>query len=126
MKKILTLVAAATLFAGCDTIEGYDGPPIQFSNVTVTELGDGFATPVVEIQDIASRVYFSAPVTTGTPLGGFEITAGHRNLYVVLLDGDEFVGASYAFVPMGLTEDPTFEVRTQQGQVVGRVMLDLL
>jgi hypothetical protein len=125
MKKILMLVAAATLFAGCDTIEGYDGPPIQFSNVTVTELGAGFTTPVVEVQDIASRVYFSAPVTTGAALGGFEITAGHRDLYVVLLDGDEFVGHGGAFRPMELTADPTFEIRTGTGDVVGRVLLDM-
>jgi hypothetical protein len=125
MKKILLLTAVAALFTGCDSA-GYEGPPIVFSNVTVTELGAGLTAPVIEIQDIASRSYFRADITTGVPLGGFEITAGDRNLYVVVLDGEEFVGASGSFRPAELTEDPTFEVRAPGGQtVVARALLDV-
>lgn len=124
MKKILALAAVATLFTGCDS-PGYEGPPITFSNVTVTELGAGFTTPVIEIQDIAGRHYFHADVIPGDSLGGFEITAGDRNLFVVLLDGEEFVAYAGGFKPAELTADPSFDVRTRSGELAGRVVLDV-
>ncbi len=123
MKKIIALTAVVALFSGCDSA-GYEGPPIAFSNVTVTEVDSSLAAPVVEIQDIAGRQYFHAAVTTGVGLGGFELAAGDRDMFVVLLDGEEFIGFA-GFRAAELTADPTFEVRTLEGALVGRVMLDV-
>jgi hypothetical protein len=124
MKKILALAAVVALFSGCDSA-GYEGPPIAFSNVTVTDLGVSLAAPVIEVQDIAGRSYFHADITTGVPLGGFEITAGDRNLYVVLLDGEEYVAHFGSFRAAELTGDPTVELRDQTNTVVAHVLLDV-
>ena len=124
MKKILALAAVVALFSGCDSA-GYEGPPIAVSNVTVLELGAGLTAPVIEVQDIAGRSYFHADITTGVPLGGFEITAGDRNLYVVLLDGEEYVAHYGSFRAAELTGDPTLDLSNQSGTVMARVLLDV-
>jgi len=125
MKKILALAAVATLFTGCDSTGGPDGPAVLFNDVVVTELTAGLTTPVLEIQDIAGREYFHADITPGASLGGFEIQATDRNMYVVLLDGEEYVAHAGSFRAADLTADPSFDLRNAGGTVMARATLDV-
>jgi hypothetical protein len=132
MKKILTLAAAAALFTGCDFAGGADGPAVTIANVTVSDIPVAAgSTPVVEIQDIGGRAYFRAEIQPGAALGGFEITAPNRDLYVVVMGMDaqeihSVVAVSDVFTGGELTGDATLDLHARgTTTVVGQATLDL-
>ena len=132
MKKILTLVAAAALFTGCDFAGGADGPAVTIANVVVSDVpvAEG-STPIVEVQDIAGRAYFRAEIQPDAALGGFEITAPNRELYVVVMGRDAqenhtVVAVSDAFTGGALSADATLDLHARTGgEVLGQATLDL-